>query len=324
MILYSSTFDNIKTNLFTAVFCIDLKKFSIPVSQGILLTELDHYGRRGPAHSFIKSFMLRHQFVSMQDDNSDILKNNFGVPQGSTFGLLLFYCISTTCLTVLVSLHDFLLTIHVWSLVMPIFLFYKIMLIWKSLVFMVGALLTSLSVIPSKCNAIPIAPKLNCPFSNNPIKLNHSLISATDCVRFLPINLDSKLNLLNSVKIIENKCYPALLWVCGDWKRYFHTALTKLYHTLFHPHLVYDLMVGGSIFPFRFTKLVALQNKAVKLICVDHYNDSSTPFYYELETLNVTDLYKFKTAKFMHNFLRKNIRLSYSNFTLWLTKLPDA
>ena len=53
-------------------------------------TKLEHYGVRGLALSLIKSFLNRQQFVMLNRKPSKPLPNDFGVPQGSMLGPLLF------------------------------------------------------------------------------------------------------------------------------------------------------------------------------------------------------------------------------------------
>ena len=76
---------------------IDLKKAFDTVSHRILLDKLKHYGIRGIALNqeslnwFTSYLKNRKQFISVNNINSDIYNlNQFGVPQGSVLGPLLF------------------------------------------------------------------------------------------------------------------------------------------------------------------------------------------------------------------------------------------
>ena len=74
---------------------IDLKKVFDTVSHHILLDELKHYGIREIALNWFTSYLKnRKQFISVNNINSDIYNlNQFGVPQGSVLGPLLFLII---------------------------------------------------------------------------------------------------------------------------------------------------------------------------------------------------------------------------------------
>ena len=70
---------------------IDLEKAFDTVSHDILLEKLNHYGIRGIANDWFRSYLSdRTQFVSINGFNSDYKTVKYGVPQGSVLGHLLF------------------------------------------------------------------------------------------------------------------------------------------------------------------------------------------------------------------------------------------
>ena len=70
---------------------LDFKKAFNTVNHQILISKLEHYGVRGVPLNFFKSYLEnRKQFVSVNNINSDILPTEYGVPQGSVLGPLLF------------------------------------------------------------------------------------------------------------------------------------------------------------------------------------------------------------------------------------------
>ena len=57
------------------------------VEHDIILTKLEHYGVRGLANDWFKSYLSdRKQFVSINGHDSNLASVLYGVPQGSVFG----------------------------------------------------------------------------------------------------------------------------------------------------------------------------------------------------------------------------------------------
>ena len=69
---------------------VDLQKAFDTVEHDILLSKLEHYGIRGLANEWFKSYLSnRKQYVSINGYDSNLVDVKFGVPQGSVGSPLL-------------------------------------------------------------------------------------------------------------------------------------------------------------------------------------------------------------------------------------------
>ena len=89
--IYEKLLNNLDKKLNTCAIFLDLAKAFDSVSHTILLRKLEKYGIRGNALNFFASYLKsRKQFVKLNNVLSTSLLIEFGVPQGSILGPLLF------------------------------------------------------------------------------------------------------------------------------------------------------------------------------------------------------------------------------------------
>ena len=153
-----------------------------------------------------------------------------------------------------------------------------------------------LTINLQKCHILAISPKWNKNVTDFFIKLDGTVISAENSVKYLGINLDLNLNFRKHIEVIENKLSRSLAILFKLKPVFPQNALLKLYYAMIHPYLIYGLVAWGSTFPSYIEKLNTLQNKAVKLIDGGNYLDMATPYYSKLNILELSDLYKLEIA----------------------------
>ena len=91
-------------------------------------------------------------------------------------------------------------------------------------------------------------------------------------------------------------------------------ALFKLYYTLVHSHLIYGLIVWGNTYPTYFSKLIALQNKAPRFVTGSRRYLNALPLYQKFNLMNLLNLHKFDTAKFMHYQINQRPSPNFDNY----------
>ena len=87
----NSILDSLNKRQISLLLLLDFSKAFDMVEHSILLKKLEHYGIRGLALNWLKSYLInREQFVSVNGSDSSTQTLKYGIPQGSILGPLLF------------------------------------------------------------------------------------------------------------------------------------------------------------------------------------------------------------------------------------------
>ena len=293
-----TSFENQEHSL--SVF-LDLSKAFDTIDHSILLRKLSHYGIRGVALDWFRSYLSgRKQFVNFKGINSNILEVNCGVPQGSVLGPLLFI-IYTNDLPNTIKYSKCILfaddTTMFYSTKHPDELYKNISQDLHALSDWFKANKLSLNV--NKTSYIIFkSPKVH----TNPqtLKIGTEIIEQTNTAKFLGIMIDDKLNWHKHIDYCKNKISSGLYALNISKHILSLQHLKCLYHTLVHPHITYGLFLWGSTHTNYIHKLEVLQNKSVRSVTNSKYNDSSWPIYKKLKVLPLSKLHQMETAKLMY------------------------
>ena len=105
-----------------------------------------------------------------------------------------------------------------------------------------------LTLDPIKSHALVISPLLNEEHTTINIHLNACTIKYSECIKYLGILIDSKLNFRNHINVLQNK----LLRAVGIMGKLRYTMLSNilksLYFAFFHSHLLYWLIISSPTF----------------------------------------------------------------------------
>ena len=308
-----NTLDNKK---YGCCIFIDLQKAFDTVNHGILINKLEHYGVRGNALAWFKSYLSeRYQYVAVEDTHSELLRVICGVPQGSILGPLLF----------LLFINDLPKVSKKWKF----YLFADDTNIYceSDTVDNVGKRANSelrkvkkwldankLSININKTNYIIFhSPKRPIP-PHTSIKIGKKHITRVKYVKFLGLLLDDTLSWKYHLSELSKK----LARICGFLYKIRHSLSTEtlicLYNSLFMSFLQYGITVWGQTCALYIDPIIKLQKKAVRIISHQSLLCHTTPILKTLKLLKLPDIFKLRLLTFVFKSLNKLAPHSFHSY----------
>ena len=270
---------------------IDLSKAFDTLDHSILLSKLEWYGVRGFAHDLLRSYLTnRYQLTNISGTYSDKEYVQYGVPQGSVLGPLLFLLYINDLINCYINPHvKFVLYADDTNIFISCATVEEGITLANDVLKHVNNYMT--------CNLLHINPEKSC-FMHFPNKTpnitdginkqfseTENSDSCEDDIAESPHLLigDTKISIVNEVKFLGVTFDRKLSWNAhtdGVYKRLkcaiaiikrikpyiANENLKTIYFTLFESHLLYGVSVWGGIPQYKMDKIFRLQKKCLRIL----------------------------------------------------------
>ena len=273
-----------------------------------MLLKLEHYGIRGTALNWFKSYLTeRRQYVTYNSSKSKTLSVNCGVPQGSILGPLLFIVyindlssIATKCFLMLFaddsnlfySGHD------INDLTNSINEEMQSVLYWLEV--------NKLSLNVSKTHYMIFSSR-NANIPDIDIRIRNAMIDRVSHTKFLGVQIDEKLTWKHHINYINKKLSKCSGILCKARKFLPASCLRTLYHTFAYPYFTYCIHVWGNACVTYLDPLIKTQKRLIRIITCSKFREHTKPLFKKLEILNLNGIYQYLLSTFMYRMRHNDL-----------------
>jgi len=296
--------DSLDKKQYVAAIFFDLSKAFDSLDRNILLHKLYHYGIRGPMHSWISSYLSnRSQYVILNNTQSTILNVDYGVPQGSVLGPLLFLIyindignIPNLSANPKIFADDTNIFINAPNL-------NKLNSDCQDAIDKISdwMLANRLTVNYEKTNYMIFCPdKQHKDSLVLNLNINNKLINKVTSIKYLGIYIDENLTWKTH---IEDLCQSLRKYVGIFYQlslKLPQKILKMLYFALIYSRILYAIEIYANTYITYLHDLMMINNRILRIIQHKSIHTSTVDLYKQFNTLSIDKLFQFQILLHAH------------------------
>ena len=313
--------ENLNKNKISLLLLIDFSKAFDMVDHSILLSKLQHYGIRGKALDWFASYLRnREQFVSVNGKDSKTCRIDFGVPQGSILGPLLFV-IYINDIPVISRLAKFILYADDANIILTgdtlneieeqLFSLINALLEWVDSNGLLLNLKKTVYMLFSRTNIA----------SNFTIKIRNTVIERKTETKFLGVLVDEKLKWAKHIKTVKSKMcrYVGIMYKIKHFLPL--QARLQIFHSFVQSHISYCSLVWGFSSKSNIESIFTSQKKGLRAVMPGYVN-----YFYKEGKLPTHTKSSFNSFKIhtIHSIIIKNALITMHKIKKFPDKIPQS